>query len=240
MKILAVDSSGQVASVALVTEDTVLAEYSVDFKKTHSESLLPMIDEVLRMTETEGTSLDAIAVAAGPGSFTGLRIGASTVKGLAAVWEKPVVAVPTVDGIAANFAGSDRLICPIMDARRGQVYTGLYEFEGNRQKVLLKQDCRMLLDVLSEIMRRKDDREVVFCGDGVPVYRKEIDEKLAARHSYAPMHLLKQRAASVGFLAAAMLREGLVTDAIGFVPEYCRKSQAERELQEKNAGLGAE
>lgn len=236
MKILAVDSSGQVASAAIVTEDAVLAEYSVDFKKTHSQTLLPMIDEVLRMTETDGKDLDAIAIAEGPGSFTGLRIGAATVKGLASVWNKPIVPVPTVDGLAANFAGTDRLICPIMDARRGQVYTGLYEYVDNEQVTLKEQACRMLPEILSDIEEYSHGREVIFLGDGVPVYRSEIDETLGVSHSFAPMHLLKQRAASVGFLAVRLLRMEKTTDALDFVPEYCRKSQAERELEERTAG----
>ena len=105
MKILAIDSSGPVASVAVVTEDAVLAEYSVNFKKTHSQTLLPMIEEILKMTETEGKDLSAIAVTEGPGSYTGLRIGASTVKGLALVWQIPIVPVSTIAVLAANYAG---------------------------------------------------------------------------------------------------------------------------------------
>ncbi len=233
MKILAVDSSGQVASAAIVTEDAVLAEYSVDFKKTHSQTLLPMIDEVLRMTETDGTELDAIAVAAGPGSFTGLRIGASTVKGLAMIWEKPIVAVPTVDSLACNVAGTNRLVCPIMDARRGQVYTGLYQFVDNGLVVLKEQDCMMLEEILHEIQEHSHGREVIFLGDGVPVYRERIDAELDVGHTFAPVHLAKQSAGALGFLAISFLHMGKTTTAMDFVPEYCRLSQAERELAEK-------
>ena len=118
MKILAVDASGQVASVAVATENGILAEYSVDYLKTHSQTLLPMIDEVLRMTDTDKQEIDAIAVSEGPGSFTGLRIGVATVKGLAAALRKPVIAVPTLQMLAGNFLGNSGLICPMMDALR--------------------------------------------------------------------------------------------------------------------------
>lgn len=120
MRILGVDSSGMVASVALVEDDLLVAEYSVNYKKTHSQTLLPMLDEIVKMTELDLNTIDAIAVAAGPGSFTGLRIGAATVKGLGLALEKPVISVPTCHGLAYNLWGSDKLICPIMDARRSR------------------------------------------------------------------------------------------------------------------------
>ena len=112
MKILALDSSGIVASVAVVEDDTLLAEYTVNYKKTHSQTLLPMLDEIVKMPELE--SVDAIAVAAGPGSFTGLRIGSATAKGLGLALKKPLVAVPTVDALAYNLYDSRALICPII------------------------------------------------------------------------------------------------------------------------------
>ena len=123
MKILALDSSGIVASVAIVEDNTLLAEYTVNYKKTHSQTLLPMLDEVAKMTELDLSTIDAIAVAAGPGSFTGLRIGSATAKGLALALKKPLVAVPTVEALAYNLYDTNGLICPIMDARRNQVYT---------------------------------------------------------------------------------------------------------------------
>ena len=128
MKLLALDSSGLVASVALVEDDNLIAEYTIQYKKTHSQTLLPMLDEIKKMVELDLSTVDAIAVAAGPGSFTGLRIGSATAKGLALALEKPIVPVPTVDGLAYQLYGTDALVCPIMDARRSQVYTGIYEF----------------------------------------------------------------------------------------------------------------
>ncbi len=128
MKILALDSSGLVASVALTEDDNLIAEYTIQYKKTHSQTLLPMLEEIRRMVELDMDTVDAIAVAAGPGSFTGLRIGSATAKGLAFAMKKPIIPVPTLEGLAYQMYGTDALVCPIMDARRNQVYTGLYEF----------------------------------------------------------------------------------------------------------------
>ena len=151
MRVLAIDSSGLTATVAIVDETETIAEYTVNYKKTHSQTLLPMIDEMVKMTETDLNTIDAIAVAGGPGSFTGLRIGSATAKGLGLALGKPLIHVPTVDGLAYNVYGCEDLICPIMDARRNQVYTGIYTFskkagekEGFEQGLLLaKQVIRL-------------------------------------------------------------------------------------------------
>ena len=121
MKILAIDSSGLVASVAVVEDETLLAEFTIDYKKTHSQTLLPMLDQMAKMIELDLNSIDAIAVAGGPGSFTGLRIGSATAKGLGLALDKPLLHIPTVDALAYNLYGVETLICPIMDARRNQV-----------------------------------------------------------------------------------------------------------------------
>lgn len=133
MKVLAIDSSGLTATVALVDESQTIAEYTVNYQKTHSQTLLPMIDEIVKMTETDLQTIDAIAVAGGPGSFTGLRIGSATAKGLGLALGKPLVSVPTVDALAYNVYGCRDIICPVMDARRNQVYTGIYTFMDGRR-----------------------------------------------------------------------------------------------------------
>ena len=130
MKIIAFDSSGMVASVAYVVDGVPVAEYTMNHKKTHSQTLLPMLDRIVQDAEIDLDGIDAIAVAAGPGSFTGLRIGAATVKGLGLALEKPVIPVPTCEGLAYNLCGTPGLVVPIMDARRGQVYTGVYRVSG--------------------------------------------------------------------------------------------------------------
>lgn len=136
MKILAIESSSLVASVAVTEDGVTVAEYTVNFKKTHSQTLLPMIDQIAAMTELDMDSVDAIAVSGGPGSFTGLRIGSATAKGLGLALKKPLIHVPTLDAMAWNLYGASGLICPVMDARRNQVYTGLYRFEKDFQIVM--------------------------------------------------------------------------------------------------------
>ena len=137
MRILALDSSGLVASVAVVedgaVDDQVIAEYTVNYKKTHSQTLLPMLDEIVKMTELDLHTVDAIAVAGGPGSFTGLRIGSATAKGLGLALEKPLIHIPTLEGLAYNLCGIADVVCPIMDARRGQVYTGRPDGSSDRR-----------------------------------------------------------------------------------------------------------
>ena len=128
MKLLVLDSSGLVASVALIEDDQLIAEYTTGNKLTHSQTLLPMLDEVIKRTSFEIEDIDAVAVAKGPGSFTGLRIGAATAKGLGLALDKPIIPVPTVDGLAYQLFGTSMIICPMMDARRKQVYTGFYRF----------------------------------------------------------------------------------------------------------------
>ena len=139
MKILAIDSSGLVASAAILEDDSLIAEYTVNYKKTHSQTLLPMLDEIVKMTDTDLNAIDAIAVAEGPGSFTGLRIGAATVKGLGLALDKPVIGIPTVEGLAMNLYGTNALVCPLMDARRNQVYTGIYRFQKGKLQIVKEQ-----------------------------------------------------------------------------------------------------
>ena len=231
MKILALDSSGIVASVAVVEDDTLLAEYTVNYKKTHSQTLLPMLDEIVKMTELELESVDAIAVAAGPGSFTGLRIGSATAKGLGLALKKPLVAVPTVDALAYNLYDAQGLICPIMDARRKQVYTGIYRFEEHQLMTLKEQWAAPIEELLEELNQRGE--MVTFLGDGVPVFRELIAEKLQVPYSFAPAYMNRQRAAVVGSLGICYYREGKFETAAEHKPDYLRISQAERERAEK-------
>lgn len=239
MKVLALDSSGLVASVAVVEDNGVcgnlLAEYTVNYKKTHSQTLLPMLDEIVKMTELNLDTLDAIAVAAGPGSFTGLRIGSATAKGLGLALNKPLVHIPTVDALAYNLYGTDRIICPLMDARRSQVYTGIYDFCGNQLHVIEPQMVVSIQEIAEKLCAY--GREVIFLGDGVPVYMEELTERLMAgqRFSFAPPHLSKQRAGAVGALAVQYIREGRTESAAEHRPDYLRLSQAERERAEKEA-----
>ena len=231
MKILALDSSGLVASVAVVEDDNLLGEYTINYKKTHSQTLLPMLDEVAKMIELDLNSVDAIAVAAGPGSFTGLRIGSATAKGLGLALHKPIVSVPTVDALAYNLWGVSELVCPLMDARRQQAYTGLYAFFVGNMNTVLPQ-CAIGID---EIVAKVNEtgRATIFLGDGVPVFSTYIEENVKVPYRFAPAHCNKQRAACVATLGAVLFAQGIAEDAAAHKPEYLRLSQAERERKER-------
>jgi tRNA threonylcarbamoyladenosine biosynthesis protein TsaB len=248
MKVLALDSSGLVASVAVVEDNAyggnLLAEYTVNYKKTHSQTLLPMLDEIVKMIELDLESIDAIAVAAGPGSFTGLRIGSATAKGLGLALNKPLAAIPTVDALAFNLYGTDSVICPIMDARRNQVYTGIYEFCGEELHVIEPQMAVGIDEIAKKLCAL--DRDVIFLGDGVPVFREKLENDLltdllaAGRNvSFAPAHLNKQRAGAVATLALQYIRDGRTQTAAEHEPEYLRLSQAERERAEQERAAAA-
>lgn len=243
MKVLAIDSSGLTATTAIVEEDRTIAEYTIDYKKTHSQTLLPMIDEMVRMVELDLKEIDAIAVAGGPGSFTGLRIGSATAKGLGLALDKPLIHVPTVDALAYSVYGCGDLICPIMDARRNQVYTGIYTFslkagtrEGQNLAAPVFQVIRMQMAIpLEDLIRRLNNygRRVVFLGDGVPVYRDALAEGLKVPYSFVPSYMNRQRAAVVGALGIHYYKTGRFETAAEHKPEYLRVSQAERERAER-------
>lgn len=234
MKLLALDSSGLVASVALAEDDNLIAEYTIQYKKTHSQTLLPMLDEIKKMVELDLSTVDAIAVAAGPGSFTGLRIGSATAKGLALALEKPIVPVPTVDGLAYQMYGTDAVVCPIMDARRSQVYTGIYEFiygkDGYDMRVI-KEQCAVAFDAIAEQLNELN-RKVIFLGDGVPVFRERMAEVMKVPYTLAPAHRNRQSAACIAALGSVYYAQGRMESGIEHAPEYLRLSQAERERAE--------
>ncbi len=237
MKILALDSSGLVASVAIMEDGVLLSEYTMNYKKTHSQTLLPMLDEMVQMIDLDLNTVDAIAVAGGPGSFTGLRIGSATAKGLGLALKKPLISIPTVDGLAYNLCGTDKIVCPLMDARRNQVYTGIYEFEGKELKVIKKQ---MAVDI-SEIAEQLNalGREVIFLGDGYPVYEQKLKELVQVPFLEAPAHQNRQRAGALAALAMTYAKEGRMEAAKEHQPDYLRLSQAERERAEKEKAAGS-
>ena len=238
MRILGMDSSGLVATVAIVERDEkglqkTIAEYTTNFKKTHSQTLLPMLDEVVKMTGIDLETIDAIAVSGGPGSFTGLRIGAATAKGLGLALNKPIVHIPTVDGIAYNMCYSSSIVCPIMDARRNQVYTGIYAFDGAKIQVLEAQ-MAVGIEELAEKLTAYD-KEIIFLGDGVPVHKERLENELmqGQKITFAPAHMNLQRASAVASLAFQYVDEGKVESATDHRPDYLRVSQAEREREER-------
>ena len=236
MKILGIDGSGLVASVAIVEDDNLIGEYTTGYKKTHSHTLLPMLDELSKIVELDLNSIDAIAVAAGPGSFTGLRIASATAKGLGLSLGCPIISVPTVDALAYNMWGSSDVICPILDARRGQVYTGLYEFDQDGSLHVLKEQCAVdFHDIAEEI--NSLGRPVTFLGDGTPVFAEMISSIIKVPYRFAPAHVNLQHASSVAALGAVYYANGECQPAADHRPEYLRLSQAERERLEKKGSL---
>ncbi|MBR5116374.1 MAG: tRNA (adenosine(37)-N6)-threonylcarbamoyltransferase complex dimerization subunit type 1 TsaB [Lachnospiraceae bacterium] len=240
MKILAIEASGQVAAVALAESGRLVAEYRIDHRKTHSQTLVPMLNELRRMTELDLHTLDAIAVTAGPGSFTGLRIGAATAKGMAYALHIPIVPVPTTDAIAWQLYGEEGIICPMMDARRDQVYTGLYCFHTQKDgRSPRAEDMEVLIPAcavpVEEILRKIDSfgREVIFLGDGVAVSEAAIRERLSVPYRFAPSWKNRQDAAALADLGALRYAEGHTVAAEDFTPVYLRASQAEREAAER-------
>ena len=192
-----------------------------------------MLNEMKEMLDLDLSSIDFIAVTAGPGSFTGLRIGAATVKGLGLALDKPVLPVPTVDSLACGLYGTDRVICPLMDARRQQVYTGIYENKDGLR--VLEPQC---VTALTEITGKLNElgREVIFLGDGVPVNEEALRDEMKVPYLIAPAHLNRQRAASTAVRAAQIYAEKgeeALVSADDFRPEYLRVPQAERERGDK-------
>lgn len=231
MKILAIDTTGQTASVAIVDETQLIGEYTVNYKMQHSQLIMPMVEELCAKTNTQMEDVDCIACSAGPGSFTGLRIGAATAKGLALSLGKKIVPVPTLTALAYSIVGASGIICPIMDARRNQVYACFYEWNEGKLEALtemMAEDIEEIIDIAEGF-----EQQVIFLGDGVPVHQKRLSEN--PDFVFAPLHTRLQRAASLGVYALEMAKEEKVIESHEFELIYLRKSQAEREREERLA-----
>lgn len=230
MKILAIDTSGQNCSVAIIDEEKVICDFNLSIGTTHSETLLPMIDEVCKTSKIDLSEVDVLACGIGPGSFTGLRIGIATIKGFALAQNKNVIGVPTLDALAYNIANFDGLICSVLDARNNNVYAGIYKYEND--KVILQDDyITENLDTLIDILKSKNEK-VMFVGDGAVSFKGKLKEALNEKALFAPLHLNNQLSSSV---AKAALDRALVNDfdnADTLNPMYLKKSQAERTFEE--------
>lgn len=227
MKILSLDTTGLAASCAVVDDTKTIAEFTTNFKKTHSQTLMPMIENMCKLVELNLAEIDYIACACGPGSFTGLRIGAATAKGLAHGLNKKIIPIPTLDGLAYNITSSNMPVVPIMDARRNQVYTAIYNTAQGIERLTdyIACDIQELLAKVCEI-----NENAVFLGDGVPVFR-DIIKKYSSGFKFAPVCCNMQRAACIGALALEREREAVKCDDFEII--YLRKSQAEREREER-------
>lgn len=225
MNILALDTSGPAATAAVARDGFVTGELTLRHGKTHSQKVIPMIEALLKMLDLKPEDLNLLAVANGPGSFTGLRIGVVTIKAFAYALNIPVAEVSTLMALACTLSEQDGVICPIMDARNRQVYTGIYRITGEDVSVV-HNDTGMEIDDLIMLLK-KIDAPVHFVGDAVPLYRDYIAKQgLCCR--FAPDTLFTHRAASVARIAWLNWNKGLITDAVKASPNYHRKSQAER------------
>ncbi|MBS4007530.1 MAG: tRNA (adenosine(37)-N6)-threonylcarbamoyltransferase complex dimerization subunit type 1 TsaB [Clostridium sp.] len=239
MQILGIDTATLVCSVALVSEKTTLAEYTLQTRKTHSERLLPLIAAMLSDAGLTPDELDGVAVAAGPGSFTGLRIGMVTAKTLGQALNLPVVGISTLEALAAQHPFFPGIICPILDARRGQVYNRLF-MPGSRPEPLSAERVLPLSELLAELKARFE--KVLFVGDGVPPYQAELKTQLGERVFLMPPEGSICRAATVARLGLAefALNHGISWREL--MPRYVRRSEAERKALncgEEGGAVGA-
>ena len=223
MKLLLVDTSGPVCGVAVLTEQGVVYDCAAVNKLTHSTNLMPMVDQALTATGLKIADMDRIAVVTGPGSFTGVRIGVSTVKGLAHAAGKPCVAVDALEAMAAGAGEFGGIICPIQDARAGQVYGAAFVHGENRPERLL-DNAPMKLEEFVEAIQAIGDR-FLFLGDGMPVHRARLAELLGDAAVFAKPHMAFLRPASAAYLAG--LEEAEV-DYLTLMPMYLRAPSAER------------
>lgn len=229
MIVLSIDSSSKVATVALLNDDTLLGEYVINDKREHSVLLMPMIENLLKDCELTINDIDGFVVSKGPGSFTGLRIGMATVKGLSMGSNKPYLSISSLDALAYSLVNFDGIICPIMDALRDSVFTCMYKSSNGELSKIIDYSA-LSLDELVEVLQQKDE-PVIFTGDGVYKYKEYLLEKLP-NAKFAPNHLSVVRASALGELGMELLRKGQYDD-MNSSPLYLKKPQAERELEQR-------
>ena len=226
MKILSIESASVAASCAAADDEKILGEYTLKHKKTHSEKLMPLIEELMQELGLKLSDIDVIAVSQGPGSYTGLRIGAAIAKSLAFAADIRIVSVPTMKSLAANVYDEHKLIVPVMDAKAGRVYTGIYKWENGECKEVLEQfPCN--IDELIEILNKYKE-SVIFNGDGSVNYRQRIENGLNRKAYFAPEVFNYLKASTLVFIAYKMAVRGDTVSAEEFKPQYLRVSQAER------------
>ncbi|MDF2984797.1 MAG: universal bacterial protein YeaZ [Eubacterium sp.] len=229
MRILALDTSTNVATAAILEDGIIIGEYSCNKGKTHSQRLMPMIQSLLEAVGLKATDMDAFAASVGPGSFTGLRIGVTTVKAMAFAAQKPVISVHTLDALAYNLPLSKAILCPVIDARNNQVFTAVYKFSGDKLERLtdyLGIHINELADILDAM-----EGDVLFLGDAAGMHKDYFSERLGGRAGLAPSNAVAARAASVAVLAGKAFEAGKLESCYDMVPFYLRKSQAEREAE---------
>jgi tRNA threonylcarbamoyladenosine biosynthesis protein TsaB len=222
VNILGIETSTKTGSVAIVSEDGVVAQYSLNIEVTHSERLMSTVDRVLKDTGLAVHDLDGFSVAIGPGSFTGLRIGLSTVKGLALATSKPVAAVPTLQALAWNLPYSMYPVCPLLDARKNEVYAALYRFAGTALVQVLPETAISIFRLAEQISEK-----VVFTGEGSLIFRKGIQEVFGERAVFAPHSAVLPSGAKVAEIGLDMIKSGRQVEPDRLTPLYIRRPEAE-------------
>lgn len=222
--LLAIDTATLVSSVALAEPKKIVAELTINNKKTHSELLMPHIEQLLAMSQFDKTDITAIAVSIGPGSFTGLRIGLATAKALAYAWRIPLVGVPTLTAQAYSCPAPGVWLCPLLDAQKGNVYQALYRWESGQLQEVQSPQVTHHQDVIARLLQEK--QPVLLLGEGALLFAQAIGE--AGPPLYiAPPHVLISRAATVALLGQDMLAQGICHDPMTLEPLYIRRSEAE-------------
>lgn len=231
MKILAMDTSAKVTSVAVSSENKILAEFNIDTQLTHSQALMPMVEAALSVAAIDLKDIDCFAITTGPGSFTGLRIGMGAIKGLAFALNKPCVSVSTLHALALNLSGVDGIVCAVMDARCNQVYTAIFDSDGDKVTRLC-EDKAVTIDELLELLKLYEKR-IFFVGDGYDLCYNKVNGSgtLNVKPTYYANRF--QKAANVCHIGAGEFLKGNVISADLLVPMYLRMPQAERELKLK-------
>ncbi len=232
MFVLGIDTATRVAGAAVIGEDRLISERFIHNLKTHSENIIPMIRQVMEDAGIKPVSLSGVAVTGGPGSFTGLRIGMAVAKTMGQALNIPVLAVSTLQALAWNVYGVEGLICPVLDARKNEVYTCLYK-SGPGGLEELSSPAALGPDRLVAELAGSEDK-ITFLGDGVPVYREVLVEKLGPRALFVTMINCFSRASAVAELGLARLKEGRLGDPTFLQPVYLRKSEAETTWSEKH------
>lgn len=229
MIVLSIDSSSKVATVAVLNEDNLLGEYVLNNKREHSVLLMPMIENLLKDCDLSIDDIDGFVVSKGPGSFTGLRIGMATIKGMSMGSNKPYVSVSSLEALANSVSSFNGLICPVMDALRENVYTALFKNENDKLEKIMDYTPLDLDDLLKILEEKKQD--VIFVGDGADKHREYIKDHFKNAH-FAPNHLNIIRASSLGEVGLNLLKAGIADDP-NSAPIYLKKPQAERELERR-------
>jgi len=236
MRALAVDTSTATAGIAVVSDNGLLGEFLIKDMKTHSQKLIPLLKGLLENLNLTPNDIDIYAAVTGPGSFTGLRIGVTTIKAMAYALKKPVVGVTSLDALAnAAVVPEGTLVCPIMDARNNQVYTALYKLQNGLMTNLSGYMGLHIAELVKQIEEKYENANILFTGDGVMLHRDFLKIEFNDRCSFMPDFTLQQMVASAAHTALCRYARNEVMDYQELTPFYLRPSQAEREYERKAA-----